>query len=361
MVDIISGTATGVGAQSTLTVASAGESVNVNLSGTYDMTVQLEREVGSPSSGAWEVVLGPFTTANATVAETYITKSQRERLRLNVTVDTSGTVVYDYSHGNKQLKRFVDDVGILSYSDDQEGRVFEKKFTVKGEFRNEDTFTYFDDFTQQTLTEVDEIWILNSGTDAQAIDPAINAQEGGVVRITTGDLDGTTAADGAQMVAHVPVQADSGELVVEARLHINTAVTDVSINFGITDITTLEEPFTIATSTITSNASNAVCFVYDTAATTDEWFACGVDGNTDATGNGTVGVAPVADVYQVLRIEIAADGESAKFFVDGVLKKTLTASVCAASTNLYATIIACATTTTSKTVDVDYVKISHNR
>lgn len=223
-------------------------------------------------------------------------------------------------------------------------------------------FTLFDDFLQQTLTEADEPWILNSGSDAQAIDPAINAQEGGVVRLTTGDVGSGVAADGSQLVCHIPVQADSGGLVFEARLHINSAVTDIELFAGLTDVTTLEAPASIGSSdAITTTFSNGVGFVYDTGADTDEWFMVGVDGDTDATGNGTTGEAPVADTYQTLRIEVDADGEGAQFYVDGTKVGNLTASVCGASTNLYATIVANATTTTSKTVDVDYIMVQHDR
>lgn len=223
-------------------------------------------------------------------------------------------------------------------------------------------FELFDDFLQQTLAETDTPWILNSGNDAEAIDPAINAQECGVVRVTTGDADGTTANDGSQLICHIPVQGDSGGLVFEARLHINTAVTDISVCVGLTDVTGLEEPFTIAGGSITSTATDAVCFVYDTAATTDEWFACAVDGDTDDTGNVTTTVAPTADTYQVFRIEVSADGATIAFYIDGTLRITLSgAAGVSPDVNLYATVIACATTTTSKTVDVDYIYVGHDR
>ena len=225
-----------------------------------------------------------------------------------------------------------------------------------------DRFELFDDFLYQTITEADTPWILNSGADAQAIDPAISAQEGGVIRITTGDADGTTANDGSQLVAHIPVQADSGGLVFETRLHINTAVTTVSVVAGLTDSTSLEEPFTIAGTTITSTASDAACFVYDTAQTTDQWYACAVDSNTDDTGNALTGVAPVADTYQVLRIEVSSDGATIRFYINGTLTNTLSgAAGVSPDVNLYATVIACATTTTSRTVDVDYIYVAHTR
>ena len=224
-------------------------------------------------------------------------------------------------------------------------------------------FEIFDDFIQQTLTEADGPWIENSGADDLAVDPAISAQECGVVVLTTGDNDGTVAQDGSQLVCHIPVQADSGGLVFEARLHINTAITNVAVNVGLTDSTALEEPFTIAGGdAITSVATDAACFVYDTSATTDEWWACAVDSNTDDAGNAATGTAPTADTYQTLRIEVSADGATIKYYIDGTLEVTLSGDAgVTPDTNLYATVIACGDGTASKTVDVDYIYVGHVR
>ena len=224
-------------------------------------------------------------------------------------------------------------------------------------------YKFRDDFDRQAVlnTETDNMWILNSGADAQAVDPAINVAAGGEVRLTTGNADGAVANDGSQIVAAIPVNAALGGLWFETRLHINTAITDISVNAGFTDVTTLEEPFSISGTTITSVASDAACFVYDTAQTTDQWYACGVAGDTDATGNAITGTAPVADTDQTLRIEIDADGEGARFYLDGVLSGTLTANAVTAATSVYATVIANATTTTSKTVDIDYIEWGHLR
>lgn len=72
-----------------LTVPDAGEDILVNLSGTYDMVIELQRKVGE---GAWKNIT-TWSTANATVASYYTTKQIGEVLRLIVTTDTSGTCV----------------------------------------------------------------------------------------------------------------------------------------------------------------------------------------------------------------------------------------------------------------------------
>jgi len=226
----------------------------------------------------------------------------------------------------------------------------------------------YDDFLYSGAFEAASPWVLNSGADTQAIDPAVNAQAGGVVRLTTGNADGTTANDASGMVGFHPWTADMGGLVFECRLKCVTNTDTMSINAGFTDVTGLEEPFSISGTTITSTASDAVCFVYDTAQTTDSWYCCGVAGDTDATGNAIVAstavnadgtsIAAPSTSWQTLRIEVGQDGSTAKFSIDGVTVGTLTANAVTASTAIYPTIIANATTTTSKSVDVDYVLVA---
>ena len=232
---------------------------------------------------------------------------------------------------------------------------------IAADLRTLGRFVVFDDFNYQTLAETDTPWILNKGSDGTAADPAISTDERGKIVLTAGAGDGSTAQDGSQIVCAVPVQADSGNLVFETRLHINTAITGLSVIAGFTDVTTLEEPATIAAATITTNASDMAAFVYDDGATTKEWYAVAVDGDTDDTGNATTGSAPVADTYQTLRIEVSADGATIKFYVDGVLKKTLSgAAGVSPDVNLYATVCICGTGEKA-TVDVDYIYVGHDR
>ena len=222
----------------------------------------------------------------------------------------------------------------------------------------------FDDFFYQAgFTEADHPWILNEGTDGAATDPAISAQERGVIQCVTGAGDGTVAEDGSQLVCAVPVQADSGGLIFETRLHINTAITNVAVNAGLTDNTGLEEPFSIAAGdAITSHASDAVCFCYDSSADTDEWFALATDSDGDDAGNATTGTAPVADIYQKLRIEVNTTGAQIKYYIDGTLETTLTGDAgVSPDANLYATVIACGDGTASKSVDVDYIYVGVKR
>lgn len=81
---------TSVGDTTTATLVAKGDDCAVALSGTYNMTIALQREQGSPGSGSWEV-LNTWSTANATVAYVHTATLDNERLRLIVQVDTSGT------------------------------------------------------------------------------------------------------------------------------------------------------------------------------------------------------------------------------------------------------------------------------
>jgi len=242
---------------------------------------------------------------------------------------------------------------------------FRGEATLEGSARFEPmgAVQFFDDFINyQTWVEAETPWVFNEGTDGSAADPAIASEEYGVATLVTGAGDGTTAEDASQMVLHFPVQADSGGLVFETRLHIDTAITNVAVFAGFTDSTAREEPFTNAADVITSTCSDGCGFLYDTGATTDEWWMVAVDTNEDDTGNATTGTAPVADTYQILRLEVSSDGATILFYIDGTLEGTFSGSFgVSPDVNLYATVIACGDGTASKSVDVDYVWVSHNR
>jgi len=234
------------------------------------------------------------------------------------------------------------------------------EFDAQQGFERNTWFEIFDDFLYQAITENDNPWILNSGGSAS--DPAINAQAGGVLRLSAGTASGNFSADGVQAVGHIPVQASSGGLMFETRLHINTAITKCSVVAGFTDVTSLEEPFNIASGDVgTSTCSDGAAFVYDADATTKGWFAMAVDSNADDTDNGTCGVAPVADTYQVLRLEISSGGGTCTFYINGVSRRVLSNAGVTPNVSLYPTVVACSTGTAARTIDEDYIRVGHTR
>lgn len=219
---------------------------------------------------------------------------------------------------------------------------------------------YWQDFLGDAIFDsFDEV----EGNDAQAVQ-AIAVEQYGVYQLTAGDAGTGIAADlEAVHFTGLEWSADQGSLVFEVRLHLDTAVTTARVCAGFTDDTaTVENAATIATTVITTTASNAVVFCYDTDADTDQWYAIGVATDTDATGNLITGIAPTQDVYQVLRIEIESAGGVARFYIDGALVVTLTANAVTATTLLSPFVsVDSADTAESQVLDIDYVYVGADR
>lgn len=247
----------------------------------------------------------------------------------------------------------------------------ESRRTHKDVFRLEDTghpvFTFppdratlFDDFLGDVLADQ---WSGAAGTDTAGAAPAINAQENGVVRLTSGDAGGgNDAADGSVLTAGLNWYAENGGLVIEGRIKLVSAITTVNVCFGFTDVlgtTAVEAPFEIgSTDAITSNATDAVCFVFDTAGTDDQWAGLGVKNGTD-TSRVDTGLAPTADTYQRLRIEVGTAGD-ATFFVDGVEVGSV-ANAVTATVALTPVLFVMTRTTATRSVDADYIFCQQER
>jgi hypothetical protein len=218
----------------------------------------------------------------------------------------------------------------------------------------------FDDFLGDVIADQ---WGLLEGTDSGQTNAAILAGGiGGVLQITTGDAGTGLAADMAQIVQALQWQASNGNLVMEARLKLS-AITTCYVFIGFTDLAaTLEAPIESAASanTLTSNASDAVGFMFDTRMTDDNWWLVGVKANTDATHQDT-DLAPVADTYATFRVEVSATGE-ATFYYNGAQVGTAMANAITAATDLTPTInVSKTSVAASMTADVDYVYVSMDR
>ena len=149
----------------------------------------------------------------------------------------------------------------------------------------------FDHFTGAALAGEIAGVVENSGTAA-----IIVGQEGGAATITTGTSDGNRA----HLSAGLNWKAASGSIWFEARVKNVTAVTTRALFIGVTDTVAQENPIELGSAqAITSNATDAVGFIFDTAATTDVWYIGAVKGDVDATlapvQVSGVSVAPVAD------------------------------------------------------------------
>jgi hypothetical protein len=225
-----------------------------------------------------------------------------------------------------------------------------------GYFNTEQYVSFVDDFLGDAL---DARWSPAVGTDAQAVTAAINVQAGGVVRQTSGDT--VTVAESLATLTHeLNWKANSGGLYLKCRFKPVTSVADVCYNIGFSDVksSTLEIPITISGTTITTNATDAVVFVYDTAQTNDTWHCQGVANDVDTAIKNTT-IAPAADTWTVLEIAISSTG-TATFWIDGTQVHSV-ASAVTATVALTPIFTVMARTTTVKAMDLDYVVITSQR
>ena len=260
------------------------------------------------------------------------------------------------AHAAYNIRQQGDGSMVFEYSRDKTAPV---KITNKGDLENFGRrIQWFDDFLGDALNAQ---YSISAGVDAQAVAPAISVANKGIVRLTTGNAGTGALTDGSSLTQELVWKASNGGLVMEANVTLSSAA-NIVVNVGFTDAkadNTLEIPIEVSgTSTLTTNASDAVVFAYDTNTTTDNWKCVGVSSNTDATVASS-GITPVASTYQKLRIEVDTSG-NADFFIDGS-KVCTVASAVSTATTLTPIVVATARTTTSKNVDVDYLFIAQNR
>lgn len=193
---------------------------------------------------------------------------------------------------------------------------------------------------------------LFNGSDAEAVDPVISAN---TLVMVSGNAGTGFAADGSQAIGDNGYTLNAGTTIVEARLKLS-AITTVGMFFGLTDQkTALEVPIESAASadTITTNATDAIGFMFDTSMATDNIWLVGVNNNVDETAQNSA-IAPVADTYITLRLEVNASGD-ASFYINGAAVGSTMTTAAAVGVTLYPTLAVSARTTSSRTMTVDYL------
>ena len=215
---------------------------------------------------------------------------------------------------------------------------------------------YSTDFTGGVIpTEVTGL-SENSGTAATVV---------GKVNGVVGLITGTSSGNRSQLVTGLNHKADDGTLIyVCTALNLTDVATRANF-FGWTDTVSIENPIELSGVTITANATDAVGFVYDTAATTDVIYIQGVKAGaatalkaaTNPVTGGTY--TPVAGTYDEYRIEVNTDGD-ASFFINGeyvgTVEDAVTTSVLLTPTALVET-----RTTAASTVYVDWFEFESGR
>lgn len=215
----------------------------------------------------------------------------------------------------------------------------------------------FDDFLGDVLA--DQWNAPTKGTDAQTVAPAITAAAGGTVTMVTGDdAAADMATNGVALNSELNWKAGQGNLVLEARVKVS-AITAVQLFVGFTDTKALEFPVNVgAADALTTTATDAVGFTFDTGADTDKIWLVGVANNTDATAQNSA-LAYVADTYKILRVEVT-DAGVATFYIDNT--QVGTAMTGAVTTTVALTpVVAAYSGAASRTVTVDYIMVSADR
>lgn len=217
----------------------------------------------------------------------------------------------------------------------------------------------FDDFLGDVLADQ---WAFDKGSDGGAANFASSAHTSGMVRATTGaGAGGSMAANGVQLVKFLGWKANQGRLLMEARVKLS-AITNIALFVGFSDqVASLEMPIHSAASanTITTNATDAVGFMFDTSMTADNFWLVGVKNDTDATAQNSA-IAPVAATWVRLRVVLDTSG-NAEFFINGARVGTGMTEAITATVALSPVVAAFTRTAASQTVDVDYVQIIGTR
>jgi hypothetical protein len=318
-----------------------------------DMVVALEREIGSPGSGAFEVVSGfadvfPLASS-ALVQEARLTEDRPggSCYRLHVTTDGGGT-------GQFQLVTNRPETDVFARS-------------------QLDFITKFDDFHGTVLgvaaLGTNSSDLLSFGGDeagAQVVADEEASPEGILTMTSGADDDADDAVEVTYGVNAFAALVSDGVTVVEARIASDTVASgqfalslteDVAVNGG----EDTEHVISGGTVTDAATVSTAVGIMFSTDATTDNWQA--VSTNATAIGNAAaeyeLGTAPTANTYQRVRIEVDASG-NAYWYINGTLEGAEPLAAATTAT-LMPHIAAMSTTTTAIKIDVDYLLFSAPR
>ena len=183
----------------------------------------------------------------------------------------------------------------------------------------------------------------------------------GAVRVSGNNENGKGVAIGTEAVFSPTLM---GPLIAECRVQ-RAVLTAGNVFFGFCDVNAddVVEPVTVSGATFTLTASDLAGFTLDSQADdADGWYMPYNGGTT--TGETTAasivsGIAAVAAEWDVLRIEIMADGR-ADWYINGVLEQTKDGAV--STSVLQACYVgAWGTTSTAASVDLDYLYVSANR
>jgi hypothetical protein len=199
-------------------------------------------------------------------------------------------------------------------------------------------FRVFDDFLTDTAIS-SNTWVVSAGTDGDATAGATSATPEGAIVMGSGGAGG---AEDASVLSLKTVNRGAlvslGGTVFETRVSFDQ-ITGTSWCFGLSDTVAQAAErnlYKVNSGTIADGGlslTNAICFAFDTDATATTTFQfCSENAGTIAGSAAEAAhtSGPVADTYNILRIEVDADGD-ARFYLDGTLVKSVTTAVATTS------------------------------
>jgi hypothetical protein len=202
-----------------------------------------------------------------------------------------------------------------------------------------------------------------SEIDAGIYDPGSD-ELNGVGRLTTTDETEHATCLGTYLNFDV---AKMGPLILEARVQFNNLDTKTSfVGFADTvaaDLSFEDDMISGSAGTMTLTASDLCGFYLSAEETdTDDWHAVYNGGTTTGettSANIDLDCDAVAGEWQILRLEIDPNG-TARWYVDGVLKKTLAGAV-STTTDLGVVCGVEAKGAAQEEMDIDYLYVCANR
>ena len=295
------------------TVTGFGNGVDV------DQVWALEKEVGSKGSDAWSPVSGytdVFPTANGADAVGGITQVSRYTspepacFRLHMTSDSGGTA----------------QVQLVTNRD------------APTAYPGESTHVrWYDDFRAGGLAITtsgvgdDPSYLAHKGATAAAVVSVIEGEAEGAITFSGGDAgtDADLSTGSFGLLTNGALVSD-GTMAVEYRVAVD-AITDTQFGFGLydlisaaTEIVAFEANTNVVAEGAVTTAADAAAIFFNTDsndAQGDFWLAGAINASAQANAADeySLGGAPVAATYSVLRVEIDSTGD-AFFYVDGLLQ-----------------------------------------
>ncbi len=147
------------------------------------------------------------------------------------------------------------------------------------------------------------------GGTGNAAAATVAGAQNGEVTLKTSSVDAANSANFSMITFdQLNYKASQGGLFFEARVKLDN-ITQSAIFIGFSDVisTTVEQPVGLAAGAVVSDATDAAGVIFDVDGTNKTWAAAGVKNNVDTVARYS-GIAPVANVYDIIGVEIDKSG-----------------------------------------------------